>query len=179
MKLIMLIILTAILAGNEVYASSETITLPYPVEDKHENDVNTPWGKAHAVDYSTTDPDKNIFYSFTVNNFAKKQKYHTDLLNKTPDYFLLHKKCVAEIAQQTALEDSDGKIWPQITFKGRCASYYSEYIVLVLIADNHVYQFHVGYLQYPKNPELMKKDDLDSALKELLSRFSILKTPDI
>ena len=173
MKLITLIILTTLLISNEVYASSDKIMMPYPIEEKNELNVVTPWGKARATEYSTTDPNKNIFYIFTVYNFSKKQKNDIDLLNKTPDYFLSNKKCIADIIQQAPLEDSNGKIWPQITFQGHCASYYSDYRVLVLIADNHVYKFHVGYLQHTKKPELMKKDDIESALKELLIKFSI------
>ena len=146
--------------------------MPYPIEEKNEINVVTPWGKARATEYSTTDQNKNIFYIFTFYNFSKNQKYNIDLLKRAPDCFLLNKKCIADIVKQTPLQDSNRKVWPQITFKGYCVTPNSDYRVLVLIADNRVYQFHVGYLPRPRKPELMKKDDLESALKELLSKFS-------
>ena len=82
MNFIALVMLTVLPVGSEVYIPPAKMTMPYAIEEKKEIDVDTPWGKARATQYATTDLNQNIFYFFNVHNFHKTHEYDPDLLEK-------------------------------------------------------------------------------------------------
>lgn len=169
--IVSVLMLGQLLLANLASDSLALQVLPYPISETHEDNVVTPWGNAHSTESIALDDNRNIFYSFTEYRFDTSKSINIDLLDKYPQYFLANKKCIARTVTKTKLTDRDGVVWPQISFQGHCATSYSDYRVLVLVADNRVYQFHVGYLQQPQSPELLHEGDLDVALKNFVGRF--------
>jgi len=172
MPYLALLVLAALSTGYEVTTPEARLVMPYAVTQTSEMKTRTPWGRAHASDYSTSDANGGLFYSFTVFRVPGNKKLEATLLAKTPEYFLANKKCVANIVDQKPLADTGGTLWPQISFKGHCAASSSDYRVLVLIAGSSVYQFHVGYLPRQNNSPEVRDGSLEEALINMIGRFS-------
>jgi hypothetical protein len=167
---------TALLLFSGIAGSAEITTAHYRiqipvaiVQPAIESKERTPWGPVPAKTFVGTGSDGTTTYHFVEFMFSTERTLAANKLKHIISYFLKDRKCVAEELKQEPVLDAEGKVWPQVGWKGRCASG-EVYRNLQFIANGRLYE--IGVTSRIGQPVL----DLDNALRTFGSHCSFAQS---